>query len=276
MLGAIIGDMVGRPYEFTGKKDYDFPFFNRYCATTDDSYMTVAVGRALQNCIDNLDDIEALKKEAIFQMRDIGKRHPDAGWGKSFWNWIKNSPTPYNSYGNGAGMRVSAVGWIADSIEQVKKLSKAVTEISHNHPEGIKGAEAIAMCVYLARIGKSKEKIKQYVIDNYYPEIKGMSYDWLHSFYGLDEMGNWVSCQGSIPQSIVCFLDSTNFEDAVRKAISLGADTDTQGCMTGAIAEAYYGIPEKMILEAEDYMPQDVLSLYLAFGQVKKKRVERK
>lgn len=103
-----------------------------------------------------------------------------------------------------------------------------------------------------------------------------MTYDWLHSSYGLDEMGNWVSCQGSIPQSIVCFLDSTSFEDAVRKAVSLGGDTDTQGCMTGAIAEAYYGIPEEMILEAEDYMPQDVLSLYLAFDQVKKKRVERK
>ena len=135
MLGAIIGDMVGKPYEFTGKKDYNFPFFNRHCTTTDDSYMTVAIGRALQNCIDNLDDIEALKKEAIFQMRDIGKAHPDAGWGESFWQWISVSPTPYNSYGNGAGMRVSAVGWIADSEEQVKKLSKAVTEISHNHPE---------------------------------------------------------------------------------------------------------------------------------------------
>ena len=275
MLGAIIGDMVGSPYEFQGKKDYNFPFFNRHCTTTDDSYMTVAVGRALQNCINNLDDIEALKKEAIFQMRDIGKSHPDAGWGESFWQWISVSPTPYNSYGNGAGMRVSAVGWIADSEEQVKKLSKAVTEISHNHPEGIKGAEAIAMCVYLARIGKSKEEIKQYVIDNYYPEISKMTYDWLHSFYGLDEMGNWVSCQGSVPQSIVCFLESTNFEDAVRKAVSLGADTDTQGCMTGAIAEAYYGVPTNMMLEAEDYMPQDVLSLYLAFDQVKKKRVIR-
>jgi type I restriction enzyme M protein len=275
MLGVIIGDMVGRPYEFTGKKDYNFPFFNRYCTTTDDSYMTVAVGRALQNCINDLDDIEALKKETIFQMRDIGNRHPDAGWGQSFWRWLSVSPTPYNSYGNGAGMRVSAVGWIADNEEQVKKLSKAVTEISHNHPEGIKGAEAIAMCVYLARIGKSKEEIKQYVIDNYYPEIKGMSYDWLHSSYGLDEMGNWVSCQGSIPQSIVCFLDSTSFEDAVRKAVTLGADTDTQGCMTGAIAEAYYGVPTNMMLAAEDYMPQDVLSLYLAFDQVKKKRVLR-
>ena len=276
MLGAIIGDMVGRPYEFKGKKEYNFPFFNRHCTTTDDSYMTVAIGRALQNCIDNLDDIEALKKEAIFQMRDIGNRHPDAEWGQSFWRWLSVSPTTYNSYGNGAGMRVSAVGWIADSEEQVKKLSKAVTEISHNHPEGIKGAEAIAMCVYLARIGKSKDEIKQYVIDNYYPEIKNMTYDWLHSSYGLDEMGNWVSCQGSIPQSIVCFLDSTSFEDAVRKAVSLGGDTDTQGCMTGAIAEAYYGVPIEMMLKAEEYMPQDVLSLYLAFDQVKKKRVERK
>ena len=276
MLGVIIGDMVGSPYEFTGKKDYNFPFFNRHCTTTDDSYMTVAVGRALQNCIDNLDDIEALKKEAIFQMRDIGNRHPDAEWGQSFWRWLSVSPTPYNSYGNGAGMRVSAVGWIADSEEQVKKLSKAVTEISHNHPEGIKGAEAIAMCVYLARIGKSKDEIKQYVIDNYYSEIKNMTYDWLHSSYGIDDAGNWVTCQGSIPQSIVCFLDSTSFEDAVRKAVSLGGDTDTQGCMTGAIAEAYYGVPIEMMLKAEEYMPQDVLSLYLAFKQVKKKRVERK
>ena len=161
---------------------------------------------------------------------------PNYGYGGSFFDWaMSESNEPYNSWGNGSGMRISPVGWIANSIEEVKKLSKAVSEVTHNHPEGIKGAEAIAMCIYMARIGKTKEEIKEYIYDNYYPELDYLDYEELLDTYEFD-----VSCQGSVPQAIFCFLIGESFNDVIKTAVSIGGDSDTIACMAGAIAEAYY------------------------------------
>ncbi|MDO5440698.1 MAG: ADP-ribosylglycohydrolase family protein, partial [Erysipelotrichaceae bacterium] len=164
------------------------------------------------------------------------EEYPNYGYGGSFYNWaMSDSKEPYNSWGNGSAMRVSSVGWIANSIEEVKKLSKAVSEVTHNHPEGIKGAEAIAMCIYMARLGKTKEEIKEYIYDNYYPELDYLDYEELLDTYEFD-----VSCQGSVPQAIFCFLIGEAFNDVIKTAVSIGGDSDTIACMAGSIAEAYY------------------------------------
>ena len=169
MLGAIIGDIAGHPYEFTGRKEYPKELLPTTSCITDDSYMTIAIAATLYFCKDKLSDIEGLKKEAIFQMRNIGREYKDkAGWGENFYHWINYGYTLYDSCGNGAVMRSSPVGWIAKTEEEVKVLSKALTEVSHYHPEAIIGAEAIAMCVFLARIGKTKDEIREYISFNYY------------------------------------------------------------------------------------------------------------
>ena len=275
MLGAIIGDMVGHPFEFKFEKAEGFPLFSKDSGPTDDTYMTLAIARALFLNRDNLDDIDKLKKTAIKQMRDIANDHRDTQWGERFYRWLFEGGSANYSCGNGAGMRISPVGWVADSEEQVKILSKALTEISHTHPEALIGAECIAMCVYLARIGKSKEYIRDYVVEHYYPRIKNLSYDWIWSTYEADDNGYYVTCQGSIPESVVAFLDSTDFEDAIRKAIKYGGDTDTQACMTGAIAEAYYGVPLELEDKMLEHLPSDLISTYYSFDTIKKKRVKK-
>ena len=180
-----------------------------------------------------------------------------------------------NSFGNGAGMRISPVGWVADSEEEVRELSETVTAVSHNHPEGLKGAEAVAMAVYLARRGESKEKIRARM-QTYYPRLADRSFtiESIHGQYGYDDEGLWVTCQGSIPQALIAFLDSESFEDAIRNAICIGGDSDTIGAMTGAVAEAYYGIPYELEDKALSYLPEDLLSIYYAFQTVKRKRVK--
>lgn len=252
MWGAIIGDIAGSRFEFNNTKDYNFEIFAEDCFFTDDTIMTIAVARAV---MDSNGDCAVLYQKARDYMSHMGKLHyKGVSWGSRFSRWI-NVPLPYRSYGNGAGMRVSAVGWQANSIEEVKNMSYAVTAVSHNHEEGIKGAEAIAMCIYLARTGHTKDYIKAYMIEHYYPEIADMSYELLHKEYG------WVwrdisseICQGSVPQAIVCFLESQDFESAIRKAISIGGDSDTIGAMTGSIAEAFYGIHDEFKWKAIKYL----------------------
>ena len=170
-------------------------------------------------------------------------------------------------------MRISPVGWVAESEEQVKLLSKIVTEVSHNHPEGLKGAEAVAMAVYLARVGKSKEYIRQRM-QEYYPQLKDKDFTIknIYGRYGYDEEGNWVTCQGSIPQAIVAFLDSESFEDAIRNAVYIGGDSDTIGAMAGGIAEAYYGISADLEEKALSYLSDDLKGLYYAFETIRKER----
>lgn len=242
MIGAIIGDMVGSVYEFNNIKTKDFNIFNNANKMTDDSYLTIAVAKVLLKHYPlnyTQRELNSIKKELIKEFKDAVIEHPFAGFGGFFFGWAidynKTGYKPYNSYGNGSAMRISPVGWIANSEEEVKLLSKTVTEITHNHIEGLKGAEAIAMCIYLARTGKSKEEIKDYVIKNYYPEVADLDYDELVKHYEFSEI-----CQKSCPQAIYCFLISNSLEDAVRNCVGIGGDCDTTGAMAGAIAEAYY------------------------------------
>lgn len=240
MLGAIIGDTVGSRYEWRNHKSKDFELFHKSCRFTDDSACTMAVAETLMKHypIDYSDEgLNSLKKDLIENFIKYVKTYPDVGYGGSFYRWAteEGDHKPYNSWGNGSGMRVSPVGWMVNSEEEVLKLVEATAEVTHNHPEGIKGAQAVAMCIFMARKGKSKEEIKEYIYDRFYPILDYLDYDELVKTYRFD-----VSCQGSVPQAIYCFLISDSFEDAIRTAVSIGGDTDTIACMAGSIAEAYY------------------------------------
>lgn len=236
MIGAIIGDIVGSVYEFDNIKTKEFPFITEKCSITDDSIMTLAICEALMNCQNDYSD---LSEKTIYYMRNIGRNYPYCGFGGRFFDWIFSDDMPaYNSFGNGSAMRVSGIAWVANSIEEVKKLSRLVTEISHNHPEGIKGAEATAVATYMARTGCSKEEIRQVIQRDYYP--LNFTLDKIRPTYQFNEI-----CQDSVPQAIQAFLESTSFEDAIRNTISIGGDSDTLGAITGAIAEAFYGVPQK-------------------------------
>ena len=243
MLGAIIGDMVGSLYEFHPIKTKEFDFFNNRSRMTDDSLLTIAVSRTLLKHYPiqyNEEGLSAIKKDLTDEFVRTWRIYPQAGFGGKFFDWcryacITGKAKPYNSYGNGSAMRISPVGWIAHNEGEAKQLSKAVTEITHNHPEGLKGAEAVAMCIYLALNGYSKEQLRKRMIDEYYPEIQFYDYKQLVDTCEFSEI-----CQDSVPQAIYCFLISDSLEDAIRNAVSLGADSDTQACIAGSIAEAYY------------------------------------
>jgi type I restriction enzyme M protein len=276
MIGAIIGDIVGSRFQFVDYKSKDFDFFHDGCQATDDTFMTLAIGKAFAACAD-LTDLNTLQTLTILYMKEIARAHRDTGWGANFYKWLFEKSVPYNSCGNGAGMRVSPVGWIASTEEEVRTFSKAVTEISHNHPEGLKGAECVAMAVFLARNGASKEEIKARLTRDYYPELATMTLDKIRPTYCIDEYGSWVTCQGSIPQAMTAFFESENFEDAVRGAISIGGDADTIGCMTGAVAGAYYGVPQEMEARALSYLSTDLRLAYFAFeGLLRRRGIERK
>ena len=271
MLGAIFGDIVGSRFEFTGFDEYDFTMFTSSCHFTDDTLMTLAVAEAL---VITRNDRTNYQKVLINTMKEVAHKYPNVSWGERFHNWLflQQFPAPLNSFGNGAAMRISPVGWVCDTLEETIKLSKLTTEISHNHPEGIKGAESVAVAIFLARTGHSISEIKDKMI-SYYPELKDMSIVKLkNSGYGLDEAGRWVTCQGSVPQAICAFLESSSFEDAIRKAISLGGDSDTQACITGSIAEAYYGLSYDVEDKVLSYLPKDLTSIYYSFDLIKKKR----
>ena len=242
MLGAIIGDMVGSLYEFHPIKTKDFDIYDNRMRMTDDSLLTIAVAKTLLKNYPIKYDEESLKliqKDLVDEFVDTWKFNKGAGFGAMFYNWCEKARfghvEPYNSYGNGSAMRISPVGWIAKSEDEVKLLSKTVTEITHNHPEGIKGAEAIAMAIYLALHGASKEEIKERMVKDYYPEIASFSFENLVKTYSFSEI-----CQKSVPQAIYCFLISESLEDAIRNCVAIGGDCDTTGAMAGAIAEAYY------------------------------------
>ena len=275
MIGAIIGDIVGSRFEFVedNYRDKNFVLFGHGCRPTDDSFMTLAVAKAL---FLSKGDKEKLKDIVVFCMKSVAQAHPNTGWGEKFYKWLfkDSNPKPNYSYGNGAGMRISPVGWVAESEDEVKELSKIITEVSHNHPEGLKGAEAVAMAVYLARIGKSKEEIRA-KMQEYYPQLKDENFTIknIYGHYGYDEQGDWVTCQGSIPQALAAFLDSENFEDAIRNAVYIGGDSDTIGAMAGSIAEAYYGVPVELEEKALSYLTDDLKGLYFAFELIRKNRV---
>lgn len=275
MLGALYGDVVGSAYEFPRERiEEDFIMFAPGSHFTDDSLMTLAVALTL---VVTKNDRSHYKDTLIRSMKDIAHKYPNVSWGQKFYKWLfeYTVPVPLNSYGNGSAMRISPVGWVCDTLEETIELSKLTTEITHNHQQGIKGAEAVAVAIFMARNGASKEQIKSKMIE-YYPELETMTLEGLkRSGYGFDELGNWVTCQGSVPQAICAFLESADFKDTIRKAVCLSADTDTQACIAGSIAEAYYGFTyadEDKVLE---YFPEDLQSVCFAFRSVQKKRIKR-
>ncbi|MGN0115824.1 MAG: ADP-ribosylglycohydrolase family protein [Acutalibacteraceae bacterium] len=247
MIGAIIGDVVGSRFEWDNNRSKDFELFADNCMFTDDSVMSLAVCHALMQ---SKSDYSDLSEQAVQSMQSIGRHYPYCGYGSFFYHWIKSdNPKPYNSYGNGAAMRVSGCGYAGKSVEQVKQLSKAVTEVTHNHPEGIKGAEATAVSVYLARTGKSMTEIRDYITENYYP--LDFTIDGIRETYQFNE-----SCQNTVPQALEAFFESTDFEDAIRNAISVGGDSDTLAAITGSVAEAYYGVPTNIREKALTFLDE--------------------
>ena len=207
-------------------------------------------------------DYDALSRSAIRHMRALGKQYPDCGFGYSFYRWVtsEEEPEPYGSYGNGAAMRVSACGFAAGSVYEAMRLSNAVTRVSHDHPEGLKGAEAVAVAIYLAKTGASLSVIRAYIEQHYY--ALDFTLDDIRDRYGFD-----VTCQGSVPQAIEAFLESTDYEDAIRNAISIGGDSDTIAAMAGGIAEAYYGIPEDIRAAGLRYLDEQLTAIVNDFEQ---------
>ena len=259
MYGAILGDIVGSPYEFDrGDKTKDFPLFSDHSIHTDDTVMTLAIAEALLK--HKNDNDENIKKAVIKSMQFYGNTYPFAGYGGQFAMWLRyTDPKPYNSYGNGSAMRVSSVGWLYDTIERTREVARLTAEVSHNHPEGIKGAESVASVIFWARQGKDKEFIKQYIMDEFGYDLN-RTLDEIRPNYHMNE-----TCQGSVPESIISFLESTSTEDAIRNAVSLGGDADTTGCIAGSMAEAMYGVPEELKQEVRNRLPEDLLSILIKF-----------
>ncbi len=239
ILGAICGDTIGSIYEFHPTKDYDFEMFSDRMEYTDDSILTIAVADWI------LHDTELSHETLIESMLKHGRRrlHPMGEYGPGFFAWLRgNEQKPYGSFGNGSAMRVSAVGFAFDSIEKTMEVAKISAEITHNHPEGIKGAQAAAVAIYLARTGSTKQEIKEY-IENKFAYNLHRTCDEIRPSYRFDG-----TCQGSVPESLIAFFDSNNYEDAIRLSISLGGDADTMASITGAVAASYYkDIPDKII-----------------------------
>jgi ADP-ribosylglycohydrolase len=236
VFGAIYGDIIGSAYEFHPIKSKSFPLISAESCITDDSVMTVAVAHGLvEGARDPRKTQDCIQKN----MQRLGREFPDAGYGGRFAKWLQQSdPEPYNSFGNGSAMRVSPVAWYFDTLEEVERFAAISAGITHNHPEGIKGAQATAAAIFMARQGATMEQIKGYVEQHYGYDL-GRSLSSIRPLYSFD-----VSCQGSVPEAMICFLESTGLEDAIRNAVSLGGDADTQGAIAGSIAEAFYGLSD--------------------------------
>ncbi len=255
MIGAILGDIVGSIYEFDNIKTKDFELFDKECFFTDDSVMTIAIAEALMQYESiNENNIEEFKEKLIDVMHEIGIKYPDCGYGGHFLMWIMlNDRTPYNSFGNGSAMRVSSVGWYAKTLELAELIAKVTAEVSHNHPEGIKGAVATAGAVFLARTGATIDDLKKYISKYYTIDF---TIDEIRPLYDYD-----ITCQGTVPQAMQAFFESESFEDAIRNAISIGGDSDTLAAITGAVAEAYYGIPDELKETALSYLDERLLNI---------------
>lgn len=246
MLGAIIGDVIGSVFEWHNVKTTEFQLFSKESKFTDDTVMTIAVADALlsMHTFKNpINDALQSRTTYIAKLRQYGHRYPDMGYGSMFNDWLRASiPKPYRSYGNGSAMRVCPIGFAFDALDDVLKESKRSAKVTHNHRDGIKGAQAVATAVFLARNEESKDNIKRKLEGMFRYNLR-RRLDEIRPKYMFDS-----SCQGSVPEAIIAFLESEHFEDAIRKAISLGGDSDTIACITGAIAQAYYKrIPTEMI-----------------------------
>jgi type I restriction enzyme M protein len=252
MFGAIIGDIVGSRFEWDNIKTKEFEFLVSRCGPTDDSIMSLAIAQAI---LDADGQYEHLGELAVERMRGIGRLYPDCGYGGMFRRWIHSDDMgAYNSFGNGAAMRVSACGFAAETLDEARTLARKVTEVTHDHPEGIKGAEATVVCMMLAREGRSFSEIRDCVDENYYPMC--FTLDGIRDSYEFNE-----TCQDTVPQAIMALLESISFEDAIRNAISIGGDSDTLAAITGAMAEAFYGIPAGIRKDAQPFLDERLLAI---------------
>lgn len=251
MIGAIAGDVIGSPFEFNNTKRTDFQLFSMWSRFTDDTVLTVAVA----DCILH-------GKEYARTIKQYGLKYPDAGYGGRFCQWLRSeSLAPYNSFGNGSAMRVSPVGFAFDSVEEVLTEAAKSAAVTHNHPEGIKGAQAVALTILLARQGQKKSYIKQQIEALFGYDLSQNLSD-IKKTYQFDE-----TCQGSVPQAIIAFLKSRDYEDAIRKAVSIGGDSDTIACMAGGIAQAYYKyIPPPIIKGVRAVLYQELLDIIDEFS----------
>ncbi len=264
MLGAITGDTIGSRFEFSGIKHTEFHLFDQRCRYTDDSVMTMAVAEWLMD--DSAYSHEVLEEKMV----KYGALDPRAGYGGMFSSWLffpkaiskDGKRHPYNSFGNGSAMRVSAVGWMFYTLEETEHVAEISASITHNHPEGIKGAQATAAAIFMARNGKTKKEIKDYITNKYDYNLN-RKLDDFRPRYSFD-----VTCQGSVPEAIIAFLESHDYESTVRLAVSIGGDSDTQACIAGGIAEAFYGMPDEIITQIAGYLPQDYMKNIIRLGEV--------
>ena len=260
MIGTIIGDIVGSVYEFNNIKTKQFEFFNPKAEFTDDSIMAIAVAEAILNSHD-FEDEDAVRAHMVYSMLRLGNKYPYpmGGYGSRFVQWLRsNDPKPYGSYGNGSAMRVAACGFAGGTLKDALTLAQCSAEVTHNHPDGIRGAQCVAACIWLAKDGYDKDLISEIVNALYYPLNKNL--DQIRLTYKFES-----GCQGTVPQAIQAFLESTDFEDAIRNAVSLGGDSDTLAAITGGIAEAYYGVPDDIRARAEAYLAPDLLEIVKRF-----------
>jgi ADP-ribosylglycohydrolase len=260
MYGAIIGDIIGSRFEFDrGDKSRDFEFFTPECEFTDDTVMTIAVAEALMDAGKDADE-KTVKAELIKSMKKWGKRYPDAGYGARFINWVlTEDPEPYGSYGNGSGMRVSPVGWLYDTIERTREVARWTSEVTHNHPEGIKGAESTAAAIFMARNGASQAEIKKYLTEEFGYNLTRTLDEISPSYYHVED------CMRTMPEAFTCFLEANSYEETIRNVMYIGGDTDTLGAIAGAVAEAFWGIPEEITRRVPDYLTKSLMDVVTRF-----------
>ena len=262
MYGAILGDIIGSPYEFDrGTKTKDFPLFSPNSTFTDDSVMTLAVADAFLSITPDTENADICRR-LVQSMQSYGRKYPDAGYGGKFRLWLKDpNPQPYGSYGNGSAMRVSSAGWLFDDLQTVRRMARLSAEVTHNHPEGIKGAEATASAIYLARTDSTKSEIKAYIEETFHYNLS-RTCDEIRPAYRHVE-----SCQETVPEAITAFLEGESFEDVIRTAVSLGGDCDTLTCIAGSIAEGFYGVPEELKKQCRERLPEDLRKVLRRFEE---------
>ena len=263
MIGAIMGDMIGAPYEFDrSPKTKEFPLFSSRSEFTDDSVMTIAVAEALMDSLGGTDD--EIRAALVKSMKKWGRIYPDAGYGCMFYQWLHTrEPEPYESFGNGSAMRVSSAGWLFDTLEETRHMARLTAEVTHNHPEGIKGAEATASAIWMARTGSSKDEIRSYIIQEFGYDLSRTCDAIRPSYYHVE------TCQQTVPEAITAFMEGSSFEDVVRTAVSLGGDCDTLTCIAAGMAEAMYEIPEFMVQECRARLPEDMKAVLDRFAGMK-------
>ena len=261
MIGAILGDMIGAPYEFDrGAKTKDFPLFSENSEFTDDSVMTIAVAEALLDTLSQTD--KNITLALIASMQKWGRKYPNAGYGCMFSQWLhEKDPKPYGSFGNGSAMRVSSVGWLFDDLETTRHIAALTASVTHDHPEGIKGAEAIASAIFLSRTGSSKDEIRDYITNEFGYDLSRTCDEIRPGYHHVE------SCQETVPEAITAFMEGQDFEDVIRTAVSLGGDCDTLTCIAGSMAEAFYGVPEVLAAQCTKRLPEDLNAVLERFAK---------